>query len=40
MNHQPDESAAGGKSIVVVGAGGNIGSHLMPHLARLPGVAG
>lgn len=28
-----------GKSIVVVGAGGNIGSHLVPHLARMPGVA-
>lgn len=26
------------KSITVVGAGGNIGSHLTPHLARMPGV--
>lgn len=24
--------------VVVVGAGGNIGSHLVPHLARLPGL--
>ena len=28
-----------GTSITVVGAGGNIGSHLAPHLARMPGVA-
>lgn len=28
-----------GKTIVVVGAGGNIGSHLVPHLARMPGVS-
>ena len=27
-----------GKSIVVAGAGGNIGSHLAPHLARMPEV--
>jgi molybdopterin/thiamine biosynthesis adenylyltransferase len=27
-----------GKSIVVAGAGGNIGSHLAPHLARMPAV--
>lgn len=27
------------KSIVVIGAGGNIGSHLVPHLARMPQVA-
>ena len=27
-----------GKSVTVVGAGGNIGSHLVPHLARMPGV--
>ena len=32
-------TAASAKSIVVVGAGGNIGSHLVPHLARIPGVA-
>jgi molybdopterin/thiamine biosynthesis adenylyltransferase len=24
--------------VVVVGAGGNIGSHLVPHLARMPGI--
>ncbi|MFQ5669249.1 MAG: ThiF family adenylyltransferase [Acidobacteriota bacterium] len=30
--------AAGGR-VVVVGAGGNIGSHLVPHLARSPGIA-
>jgi adenylyltransferase/sulfurtransferase len=27
------------KSIVVIGCGGNIGSHLVPHLARMPQVA-
>ena len=27
-----------GKHLVVLGAGGNIGSHLVPLLARLPGV--
>jgi molybdopterin/thiamine biosynthesis adenylyltransferase len=27
-----------GRHVVVVGAGGNIGSHLAPHLVRLPGV--
>lgn len=27
------------QSIVVAGAGGNTGSHLLPHLARMPGVA-
>lgn len=27
-----------GSSVVVVGAGGNIGSHLVPHLARMPGI--
>jgi molybdopterin/thiamine biosynthesis adenylyltransferase len=32
-------SAARGQRIAVVGAGGNIGSHLVPHLGRLPGVA-
>lgn len=26
------------KSVVVVGAGGNIGSHLVPHLGRIPGI--
>ena len=26
------------KKVVVVGAGGNIGSHLVPHLGRIPGV--
>jgi molybdopterin/thiamine biosynthesis adenylyltransferase len=30
---------ASGKSLVVVGAGGNIGSHVAPHVARMPGVA-
>lgn len=29
-----------GKSVVVVGAGGNIGSHLVTHLARMPEVSG
>jgi molybdopterin/thiamine biosynthesis adenylyltransferase len=28
-----------GKHVAVVGAGGNIGSHLAPHLVRLPGVS-
>lgn len=28
-----------GKHVVVVGAGGNIGSHLVPSLARLTAVA-
>jgi molybdopterin/thiamine biosynthesis adenylyltransferase len=27
-----------GKHVVVIGAGGNIGSHLVPHLARMPEV--
>lgn len=27
------------KSVVVIGAGGNIGSHLVPHLGRMPEVA-
>lgn len=27
------------KSVVVIGAGGNIGSHLVPHLGRMPDVA-
>jgi molybdopterin/thiamine biosynthesis adenylyltransferase len=31
-------SAIGNGSIVVVGAGGNIGSHLVPHLGRMRGV--
>ena len=26
------------KSITLVGAGGNIGSHLVPHLGRMPGI--
>ncbi len=26
-------------SLAVIGAGGNIGSHIVPHLARMPGVA-
>ncbi|MFY9556905.1 MAG: ThiF family adenylyltransferase [Blastocatellia bacterium] len=34
---RPGETSS--KKIVVVGAGGNIGSHLVPHLARLPDVA-
>src|SRR5579862_6556470 len=28
-----------GRHIVVAGAGGNIGSHLLPELARMPGIA-
>ncbi|MCC6850249.1 MAG: ThiF family adenylyltransferase [Deltaproteobacteria bacterium] len=31
-------TAAPDGTVVVVGAGGNIGSHLVPHLARTPGV--
>ena len=27
-----------GKSVTVIGAGGNVGSHLTPHLVRTPGV--
>jgi adenylyltransferase/sulfurtransferase len=34
-SRQPAASAA---SVVVVGCGGNIGSHLVPHLGRMPGV--
>jgi len=30
--------AAAGATIAIVGAGGNIGSHLVPHVARLPEV--
>jgi len=30
--------AGRGKAVVVVGAGGNIGSHLVPHLPRTPGI--
>ena len=26
------------KSVTLIGAGGNIGSHLVPHLGRMPGV--
>lgn len=26
------------KSVTIVGAGGNIGSHLVPHLGRMPGI--
>ncbi|HEY7545044.1 MAG TPA: ThiF family adenylyltransferase, partial [Blastocatellia bacterium] len=26
------------KTVILVGAGGNIGSHLAPHLARMPEV--
>jgi adenylyltransferase/sulfurtransferase len=33
-----DASQRTGKSIVVIGCGGNIGSHLVPHLARMPPV--
>jgi len=29
-----------GKHVAVIGAGGNIGSHLIPHLARLPRLGG
>lgn len=32
-------SITSAKKIVVVGAGGNIGSHLVPHLARMPNVS-
>jgi adenylyltransferase/sulfurtransferase len=35
----PHTSHSQGKRLVVVGAGGNIGSHLVPLLARMPGVA-
>jgi molybdopterin/thiamine biosynthesis adenylyltransferase len=28
-----------GRRLLVVGAGGNIGSHLVPHLGRMPGLA-
>lgn len=31
-------SIVGGASVTVVGAGGNIGSHLGAHLARMPGI--
>lgn len=35
----PDgHGASGCGSVTLVGAGGNIGSHLAPHLARMPGV--
>jgi tRNA A37 threonylcarbamoyladenosine dehydratase len=26
------------KSVTLIGAGGNIGSHLVPHLGRMPGI--
>jgi molybdopterin/thiamine biosynthesis adenylyltransferase len=39
MRQQRSESNPTGKSVVVIGAGGNIGSHLMPHLARMPGLS-
>jgi adenylyltransferase/sulfurtransferase len=35
---QPRCLHGGGKHLVVLGAGGNIGSHLVPLLARMPGV--
>jgi molybdopterin/thiamine biosynthesis adenylyltransferase len=35
--HKPSITSA--KKLVVVGAGGNIGSHLVPHLARMPNVS-
>ena len=33
-----DSQKKPGKSVVVVGAGGNIGSHLVPHLGRMPQI--
>ncbi|MEK6324294.1 MAG: ThiF family adenylyltransferase [Acidobacteriota bacterium] len=33
------DSSESEKSVVVVGAGGNIGSHVVPHLARMPQVS-
>jgi len=38
MRQQTIESTTIGKTVVLVGCG-NIGSHLAPHLARLPGIA-
>lgn len=38
MHEQDKATGKSGKRIVVVGAGGNIGSHLVPHLGRLPGI--
>ena len=32
-------TAPRGKSVTIVGAGGNIGSHLVPHIARLAGIS-
>ena len=26
------------KTVILIGAGGNIGSHLVPHLGRMPGI--
>lgn len=37
MRHETEKKSCG-KSVVVVGAGGNIGSHLVPHLGRMHGV--
>lgn len=34
-----NQTQSSGKSVTVIGAGGNIGSHLVPHLARMAGVS-
>lgn len=34
-----DASQNSARSVIVIGAGGNIGSHLVPHLGRMPAVA-
>ena len=38
MGHEDTSATPGPITVAVVGAGGNIGSHLVTHLARLPRV--
>ena len=38
MHEQDKATGKSGKRVVIVGAGGNIGSHLVPHLGRFSGI--